>query len=236
MRRTASPAWRRRQPGTLLRRTGVVRTARSRLTSGFVSRGASVECAISRPLANDPVLSSQRYLAGSRRSQTAADDGRFRNKWPCAPSLHPDHALTRNEGMSPQSTLHIAIGLAMLSSVASAQRPGPPPPTSSPHFEVASIKRNLSSSTDDRMNVAPGGRLVATNIPIRTLIRNVYRVQVLTARRWAGVAGDRTLGHSCRRCQCREHGREAGAGLRLDSRNGPVEFLVIDSAERPVED
>jgi len=25
-------------------------------------------------------------------------------------------------------------------------------------------------------------------------------------------------------------------GLRLDSRKGPVEFLVIDSAERPVED
>jgi uncharacterized protein (TIGR03435 family) len=53
----------------------------------------------------------------------------------------------------------------------------PPPPASSPHFEVASIRRNLSGSTDDRMNVAPGGRFVASNIPIRTLIRNVYRVQ-----------------------------------------------------------
>src|SRR5688572_32125973 len=73
--------------------------------------------------------------------------------------------------------LQVAIGLAVLSSVASAQRPDPPPPVPSPHFEVASIKRNLSGSTDDRMNVFPGGRLVASNIPILTLIRNVYRVQ-----------------------------------------------------------
>jgi uncharacterized protein (TIGR03435 family) len=79
--------------------------------------------------------------------------------------------------MRLQSALHIAIGLVMLSSVVLAQRPGPPPSVPGPHFEVASIKRNLSGSTDDRMNVAPGGRLVATNIPIQTLIRNVYRVQ-----------------------------------------------------------
>jgi uncharacterized protein (TIGR03435 family) len=65
----------------------------------------------------------------------------------------------------------------MFSAVASAQRPGLPPLTPSPHFEVASIRRNVSGSTDDRMTVAPGGRLVTSNIPIRTLIRNVYRVQ-----------------------------------------------------------
>ena len=79
--------------------------------------------------------------------------------------------------MSHQSEFLIASGLAMLSSVVSAQRPGPPLPTPRPHFEVASIKRNLSGSTDDRMNVAPGGRFAATNVPVRTLIRNVYRVQ-----------------------------------------------------------
>ena len=61
----------------------------------------------------------------------------------------------------------------MLPAVASAQRSAPP----APHFEVASIKRNLSGSTDDRMTLAPGGRIVTTNIPIRTLIRNVYRIQ-----------------------------------------------------------
>ena len=80
-------------------------------------------------------------------------------------------------GVNRRSALQMAIGLAVLSSVASAQRPDPPPPVPSPHFEVASIKRNLSGSTDDRMNVFPGGRLVASNIPILTLIRNVYRVQ-----------------------------------------------------------
>ena len=95
--------------------------------------------------------------------------------------------------MSSHSALHIAIAFAMVSSVVSAQRPGPQPPASSQHFEVASIRRNVSGSTDDRMNVFPGGRLVASNIPIRTLIRNVYRVQYsqlaggpewLTTERW----------------------------------------------------
>ena len=86
----------------------------------------------------------------------------------------------------------------MVSSVVSAQREGAPPTTPSPHFEVASIKRNLSGSTDDRMNVAPGGRLVASNIPVRTLIRNVYRMQYsqlaggpewLETERWDILAG-----------------------------------------------
>ena len=79
--------------------------------------------------------------------------------------------------MSCKSALQIAIVLAMLASAVSAQRPNPLPPAVQSHFEVASIRRNVSGNTDDRMNVAPGGRLVATNIPIRTLIRNVYRVQ-----------------------------------------------------------
>jgi hypothetical protein len=48
-----------------------------------------------------------------------------------------------------------AIGLAMFSSLASAQRPDPPPATSGAHFEVVSIRRNVSGGTDDRMNVAP---------------------------------------------------------------------------------
>src|SRR5688572_29665776 len=71
----------------------------------------------------------------------------------------------------------VVIGLATLSAVVSAQRPGSSSPAPGAHFEVASIRRNVSGSTDDRMTVAPGGRLVTTNIPIRTLIRNVYRVQ-----------------------------------------------------------
>ena len=72
--------------------------------------------------------------------------------------------------------VRIVICLAMLSTVVWAQR-GAPPPASSSRFEVASIRRNVSGSTDDRMNVFPGGRFTADNMPIRTLIRNVYRVQ-----------------------------------------------------------
>ena len=266
-------------------------------------------------------------------------------------------------GVNRRFALQVAIGLAVLSSVASAQRSDPPPPAPSPHFEVASIKRNLSGSTDDRMNVFPGGRLVAGNIPILTLIRNVYRVQYsqlaggpewLATERWdilaAGASaanmqemlerikallhdrfklalhtemrdashyalvmarGDRRLGPLLHQdptdcavlppgdagCAATRAGgalRMSGAtlrdvafslsrmldrpvvdetrlpgayrfeltwdpnsgsvsraaddraslftalqeqlGLRLDSRKGPVEFLVIDSAERPVED
>ena len=79
--------------------------------------------------------------------------------------------------MSRQWAFHNAIGVAVLSSVVSAQPRRPAPVTSRQHFEVVSIRRNLSGSTDDTMNVAPGGRFTATNMPLRTLIRNAYRVQ-----------------------------------------------------------
>ena len=79
--------------------------------------------------------------------------------------------------MSDRWAFHSAIGLAVLSATVSAQPPRPAPIVSGQHFEVVSIRRNLSGSTDDRMNVALGGRFTATNIPLRTLIRNAYRVQ-----------------------------------------------------------
>lgn len=45
-----------------------------------------------------------------------------------------------------------------------------------PHFEVASIKRNVSGSLGERFNPLPGGRLIIENVPLRLLIQNAYDV------------------------------------------------------------
>jgi uncharacterized protein (TIGR03435 family) len=59
-------------------------------------------------------------------------------------------------------------------------------------FEVASIRRNLSGERGFTVNAAPGGRVVATNVPIRNLIQNVYRLpdsQIVGGPAW--LASDR---------------------------------------------
>src|SRR5262245_23188628 len=45
-----------------------------------------------------------------------------------------------------------------------------------PAFEVASIKRNQSGGTRIVQGLQPGGRYVATNIPLRMLIMRAYRL------------------------------------------------------------
>jgi uncharacterized protein (TIGR03435 family) len=44
-------------------------------------------------------------------------------------------------------------------------------------FEVASVKPNKSGSTSSSLQLQPGGRIVATNVAVRLLIRNLYNVQ-----------------------------------------------------------
>src|SRR5438093_5376950 len=46
-----------------------------------------------------------------------------------------------------------------------------------PAFEVASIKQNNSGDGRVMMQLQPGGRFTATNIPLRLLIRNAYQLQ-----------------------------------------------------------
>jgi uncharacterized protein (TIGR03435 family) len=56
-----------------------------------------------------------------------------------------------------------------------AQTPAPAPVQ--PQFEVASIKPNKSSDGRVSISVQPGGRFMATNVPVRMLIRNAYQLQ-----------------------------------------------------------
>src|SRR5580765_433778 len=51
------------------------------------------------------------------------------------------------------------------------------PQTLAPAFEVASIKLNNSGDGRVMMQLQPGGRFTATNIPLRLLIRNAYQLQ-----------------------------------------------------------
>src|SRR5688572_8095902 len=44
-------------------------------------------------------------------------------------------------------------------------------------FDVASIKPNHSGSESSALNIQPGGRWTAVNIPVRTLILRAYRIQ-----------------------------------------------------------
>jgi uncharacterized protein (TIGR03435 family) len=145
--------------------------------------------------------------------------------------------------MSRRSALHIAIAVAMLSAGASGQRLAAPAAAPAQHFEVASIRRNLSGSTDDRMTVAPGGRFVASNIPLRTLIRNVYRVQYsqlaggpewLENERWdiaAAGASAANMDEMLERLKALLHDRFRLA-VHTERRDAPHYALVMSRSDR----
>ena len=44
-------------------------------------------------------------------------------------------------------------------------------------FEVASVKPNKTGDPNSALRLQPGGRIVATNVALRLLIRNLYNVQ-----------------------------------------------------------
>jgi hypothetical protein len=66
-----------------------------------------------------------------------------------------------------------------------------------PAFEVASIKRNLSGEMRIVQGLQPGGRYVATNIPLRMLIMRAYRLLEFR------LAGGPDWVNSIRRCKPR---------------------------------
>jgi uncharacterized protein (TIGR03435 family) len=61
-------------------------------------------------------------------------------------------------------------------------------PPARPEFEVASVKRNLSGS---RPWLVPpvGGRFTATNVPLRLLIGNGWRLKILGGPSWVDTEG-----------------------------------------------
>ena len=62
-----------------------------------------------------------------------------------------------------------------LVSVPSAQVPAPD--IDKLQFEVASVKPNKTGDPNSALRLQPGGRIVATNVALRLLIRNLYNVQ-----------------------------------------------------------
>ena len=72
--------------------------------------------------------------------------------------------------MSIRFTLFV---LPFIVSVLSAQSPD----IDKLQFEVASVKPNKTGDPNSSLGLQPGGRIVATNVALRLLIRNLYNVQ-----------------------------------------------------------
>jgi uncharacterized protein (TIGR03435 family) len=60
------------------------------------------------------------------------------------------------------------------------------PVASGPAFEVASVKPNKSADQRQAIQTPPGGRFIATNLPLRNLIAFAYRIAPGTAFRLVG--------------------------------------------------
>src|SRR5688572_26873352 len=73
----------------------------------------------------------------------------------------------------------LLIGIAVASVTLLAQTPANPSaqtPSASTAFDVVSIKRNITGGRET-MVAHPGGRLTATNLTLRSLIRATYQLQ-----------------------------------------------------------
>jgi uncharacterized protein (TIGR03435 family) len=83
--------------------------------------------------------------------------------------------------MMNMASRHKLLILGMSTAIAvpliAAQQPPSQPQEALPQFEVASIKPNKSGDGRIMMGVQPGGRLNATNVTLKALIRNAYQVQ-----------------------------------------------------------
>ena len=83
----------------------------------------------------------------------------------------------------------VVASLGVLSTDGSTLRAQAPSAGAPLIFEVASIKANKSGAPQVMINMQPGGRFTATNVPLRLLIRNAYRLQ--TSRSSTRRAGSR---------------------------------------------
>jgi uncharacterized protein (TIGR03435 family) len=80
----------------------------------------------------------------------------------------------------PMATL-VAAGivslLALSVGIGAVATPAQAPADAAPKFEVASIRRNTSGDGRVMLGIQRGGRFTATNVPLRLLITNAYRIQ-----------------------------------------------------------
>jgi len=114
-----------------------------------------------------------------------------------------------------------------------------------PSFEVASIKENKTDTNRVSMNVLPGGRWVATNVSLATLISGAYGDtvplppnRVVLPREWAGSgtpAGENPAPAADANAVSIFTAVREQLGLRLESGKQQVDVLVVDHAERPTE-
>jgi Protein of unknown function (DUF3738) len=117
--------------------------------------------------------------------------------------------------MDGSTTLGVLFGLGLgaascLVVVVNGQTPAP---SKAPAFEVASINENVSASDNASVRAQPGGRRGAPG-PDGTAPRAATSTD--------GVSLVTTI--------------HEPLGLKLDAQPGPVEVLVIESAQRPVDD
>jgi uncharacterized protein (TIGR03435 family) len=68
----------------------------------------------------------------------------------------------------------ILFAIVSLVPIMHAKQEGPPRATSEAVFEVASVRQNTSGDRQLSYRVLPGGRFVATNVPLRDLIGYAY--------------------------------------------------------------
>jgi hypothetical protein len=69
------------------------------------------------------------------------------------------------------------------------------PDNALPSFEVASVKSNKNGPITSMMSRLLPTRFEATNMPVRFLILQAYRMPRLPDTGWSGVARQRTLRH-----------------------------------------
>ena len=88
--------------------------------------------------------------------------------------MQDETATTRNR---LRSCLVATVAIAFIAVMGKIATPVARAQVPNPVFDVVSIKPNTSGDTRVTNTVQPGGRYTATNITLRQLIRDAYRVQ-----------------------------------------------------------
>jgi uncharacterized protein (TIGR03435 family) len=72
--------------------------------------------------------------------------------------------------------MRVCLGVLLFALLAYPVPIAQQPSTTSPTFEVASVKRNVSGRIGGAIRVPPAGQLTYTNVPLRVLIRDAYQL------------------------------------------------------------